>query len=475
MNTPKLSRRSFLKSAGLVTGTVLLAACGGKAAEPTAAPAAPSGGAAPAATTAPAAKTPVTLSCNTQYWDPQAWPKSAAEYKSLLAQTFPWITVQYQASDATTLETRMAAGDAPDILFVYPELAIPWAARKQLIPLTDAINADSEWKKDVDACIKSMNDGYTWKGNLYGATIAAEAECYSYNPKQFEKKGVETPDKIGLDKWTIDKFVETVKAITDGPNDKALSDKPCKGGWASDPSAYNSGFGDILYANGGKYFSEDGKKALLNSAPVLQTAQMYVDMVKGGWGLNSIESTAQGEWVCLALANQHTASVIAGDWCWGWAHKTQLERKEFEPGMFYVPAGPNGRHPLAHSAGESLFAKTKNKDAAMTYIKWVFTKPYQEATAKWYEEAPRYPARHDAAGAILDKKLLPDFFPKLFDDSWASPATPMINFMGILGYWGDTMKAVFNGSDTRPLQTVLDELNSRTQKDMDASGAGLDI
>jgi multiple sugar transport system substrate-binding protein len=474
MNTVKFSRRDFLKVAGLATGSVVLAACAQQATptkvpEPTKAPAAGE------PTKAPAAKSPVTLTTNTQYWNPQQWPQSAALYRQLLKESgFEWLTINHEAADATTLETRMAAGDAPDILFVYPELAIPWAARKQLVPLTDKINADAEWKRDVEACIPSMNEGYMWKGQLYAVTIAAEAECYSYNPKQFEKKGVKKPSEIGKDAFTIEKFAEITQALTDGPNDKPLGEKPAKG-WIGGDLGYNTGFGDLLYANGGKYFSEDGKKALLNSKEFVETAAFVSKLVKDGWAANAIELTAQGEWHCLALANMRGASVIAGDWCWGWVHKTQLERKEFEPEMFFVPSGSAGRHPLAHSAGESIYARTKNLDAALAYVKFAFTKKYQEATATTYEEAPRYPARHDAAGPILQKKLLPDFFPDLFKDSWASPTTPMINFMGILGYWGDTMKGVLAGTDTRPLQTVFDELNARTQKDMDAAGAGLDI
>jgi ABC-type glycerol-3-phosphate transport system substrate-binding protein len=200
-----------------------------------------------------------------------------------------------------------------------------------------------------------------------------------------------------------------------------------------------------------------------------------VDLVKDGWAANGIELAKQGEWICLAFANQRGAGGIAGDWCWGWAHKTQLERNEFAPEMFYTPSGPAGRHPLAHSAGESIYIKTGDLDAALAYLKFGFTREYQEATAKHYEEAPRYPARHDAAGPILEKDLLPDFFPDLFEDSWASPATPAINFMGIIGYWYDTWNAVLKGEDTRSLDQVQQELQERTQRDLDAAAAGLDL
>lgn len=476
MNPSKLSRRAFLKAAGVVSAGAVLAACGAK--EPAAAPAAEKPAAA-APTEKPAAAPPpkkaTKLTTNTQYWNPQQWPKSTQTYNQMLKDNgFDWLTIEYDASDATTLETRMAAGDAPDILFVYPELAIPWAARKQLLPLTDLINADATWKKDVEACIPSMNDGYTWRGQLYCGTIAAEAECYTYNPKQLEKKGVKPPTEFGKDAWTIDKFIEMTKAINDGPDDKPLGDRAQRG-WIGGDLGYNTGFGDLLYAIGGRYFNEDGTKALLDSPEFVETAEMVAKLVQEGHALNAIDSTAQGEWHCLAVANQHAASVLAGDWCWGWVHKTQLERNEFKPQMYFTPSGRAGRKPLAHSAGEGIYAQTKNKEAAIEYMKLLFTKPYQEATAKTYEEAPRYPARHDAAGPIEEKKILPDFFKELFNDSVASPTTPMINFMGIMGYWGDTMKNVLNGTDKRPMKEVMTELNTRTQKDMDAAGAGLNL
>lgn len=484
----KMSRREMLKGLGLVMASTALAACAPKVLKETVIVEKPVEKVVKetvivegtpqvvekVVTATPAPKKPVTLTTNTQYWDVNTWPLSTEEYRKLLdANGFDWLTMEWEQTDAATLETRMAAGDAPDIIFVYPELAIPWAARKQLVALTSYIDADPDWKKDVDAFIKSMNEGYVYKGELYGLTIAAEAECFSYNPKQFEKKGIKKPSEIGADAWTLEKFAETIQAVTDGPDDEPLGEVPMYG-WDCE-LGYNTGLGDILYSYGGKYFSEDGKKALLNSPEFVEALAFAMKQVQDGWAANGLELTKQGEWLCLALANQKVASVIAGDWCWGWTHKTQLEREEFEPEMFYVPSGPAGRHPLAHSAGEAIYTNTKNLEAALEYVKFGFTKEYQEATARMYEEAPRYPARHDAAGPIYEKKLLPDFFPKLFDDSWPSPTTPTINFMGIQGYWNDTWNAVLLGQDTRPLQEVQDELNERTQKDMDAASAGLDL
>jgi len=469
MTATKMNRRAFLKGVGLAAAGAALASCAPKATpQPEPEPAGD-------AQAQPAEREPVTLTTNTQYWDANAWPLSAGAYRDLLNESgFEWLSIEYEQTDATTLETRMAAGDAPDIVFVYPELAIPWAARKQLLALTPGIDADPEWKADVDACIPAMNEGYVYKGDLYGLTIAAEAECVSYNPKQFEKMGIPTPQEIGKDAWTLEKFAETFQAVADAEDEAdPLGEVPMKG-WDND-WGYNSGLGDIAYAFGGKYFSDDGLQVAINSPEFVAAVEFCAQARWDGWAINGIELSKQGEWLCLAFANQRAASVIAGDWCWGWAHKTQLERDEFAPEMFYIPSGSAGRHPLAHSAGESIYTRTKNKDAALEYIKFGFTKEYQETTAKFYEEAPRYPARHDAAGPIIEKELLPEFFAELFDDSWPSPATPAVNFMGIIGYWNDTFSAMLEKTDTRSVQEIMDELAERTQKDMDAASAGLDL
>jgi ABC-type glycerol-3-phosphate transport system substrate-binding protein len=130
----KPSRRDFLKIAGTMTGGVSLAACSPAATSvPTQVPAGP--------TATPA---PVTLSSNDPYLGGPGFEPIAAEYRKLLdSNGNGWLQYAYQAADTTTLETRMAGGDAPDLIYVYPELAQPWAARKQLVSLTPGISADA--------------------------------------------------------------------------------------------------------------------------------------------------------------------------------------------------------------------------------------------------------------------------------------------------------------------------------------------
>lgn len=449
MIVSRTSRRAFLKLAVTATGGAVLAACSPGAANT---PVPTSGG-------PTAVPTATTLSTNEPNFGQGYEPISNA-YRSILDKNgFGWLTIEYQPSDTTTLETRMAGGDAPDLVYVYPELAQPWAARNQIISLSPAIKADPTWQADVDTFIPAMTQGYTYNGELYAVTTAAEAEAMAYNPDQFAKQGVELPSK---DDFTLDKMAEMITA---------LADDTMKGFFAMPEN--NQSLGDILGGYGGRYFSEDGKTAMLDTPEFIQAVEYQNNLVQAGVALNGVQSNKDGQWVAAALSNRLVAMIIAGDWAWGWAHKSQLEEKVFEPGMFYIPSGPKGRHPIAHSAGIGIYSQSKGKDAALQLLRLAFTKEWQQVAAEQYEVSPRWPGRSDAGDSIFEKKLLPDFFPELFEGAQPSAVTPVINPNAIFGYMDDAYNALFKGDDKRTVAEIQAELNTRVQKDLDEAAATL--
>jgi ABC-type glycerol-3-phosphate transport system substrate-binding protein len=460
----KTSRRQFLKLAGTMAGGALLAACSPAATSaPTQAPAATSAGAATQVPSGPTAMpAAATLSTNEPNFGPGSEPIIAAYNKVLQDTGNSWLTIKYEQADTTTLETRMAAGDAPDLIYVYPELAQPWAARKTLTSLTSAINADPGWKADADAFIAGTALGNSYKGELYAVTTAAEPQCVAYNPDQFKKHNVPTPAEVGKDAFTLDKFTDLVKQV---------SDDSMKGYYTM--PEFGQGLGDILAGKGGNYFSEDGKTALLTSPEFVETVQYHLDLVKSGAGLNGVQSNKDGQWVAAALGNRLVASVMAGDWAWGWALKTQLDKKEFTPELYLLPAGPKGRHGAEHTAGIAISSATKQMDAALKFVRLAFTKAFQQVAAEQYEVSPRFPGRVDAADSLFSSKLLPDFYPQLFDGWVPMAVTPVINPNAIFGYMDDTYNAMFKGTDTRSVADIQADLQKRVQSDLDAAASTL--
>jgi multiple sugar transport system substrate-binding protein len=443
-----------LKLVVTATGGAVLAACSPAA---TSTP-----GAQPTASGPTAVPTATTLATNEPNFG-QGYEAISQAYRDLLdSKGMGWLTIEYQPSDTTTLETRMAGGDAPDLIYAYPELAQPWAARNQLTALTPFINADPAWKADADAFIPSTAVGNSYKGDLYVLTTAAEPQVVAYNPDQFAAHNVQTPAEIGKDAFTLEKMAEISAAV---------SDDKMKGYFAM--TEFGQGLGDILGAYGGSYFSEDGTQALLNTPAFIQSIEYLDGLVKSGAALNGIQSNLDGQWVAAALGNQLVAMVMAGDWAWGWAHKTQLEKKEFQPEMYFIPSGPEGRHAAAHTAGVGIFAQSKNMEAAKQFVRLGFTKEFQQIAGEQYEVSPRYPGRHDANGPIFERQLLPEWFPELFDGSVPQAVTPIMNPYASLGYMQDAYNALFKGDDTRSVAEIQEELQTRMQKDLDEAAASL--
>jgi multiple sugar transport system substrate-binding protein len=433
----------------MTAGGAILAAC------------TPSGSNTPAPTASGPTAVPsaTTLTTNEPNFGPGFEPIANAYRAVLDNHGYNWLTIEFQSADTTTLETRMAGGDAPDLVYVYPELAQPWAARSQIISLQSAIDADADWKADNATFIPAMTKGYTYKDQLYAVTTAAEAEAMAYNPDQFAAQGVELPSK---DDFTLDKMAEMITALA---NDKM------KGFFAMPEN--NQSLGDILGGYGGRYFSEDGLKAEVNTPEFVQAVEYQNNLVQAGVALNGVQSNKDGQWVAAALANELVAMIIAGDWAWGWAHKTQLEAKVFEPGMFYIPSGPKGRHPIAHSAGIAVYSQSKFQNEALQLMRLAFTKDWQTVAAEQYEVSPRWPGRSDAGNSIFEKKLLPDFFPELFDGAQPSAVTPVMNPNPMFGYMDDAYNALFKGDDKRSVAEIQEELNTRIQKDLDEAAASL--
>jgi len=458
MTRTRFSRRDFLRMTGATTGLVLLAACGsgggGQQATGTDAPAASAreGGASPGAE-------PTTLITNNQYFNTERYPTYPHRYRAALdAGGLDWLTIEHEQVDDTALEPRMAAGDAPDIIFLYPELALPWAARNQLVDLTSSIDADAEWKADHDAFIASMLDGYRLDTALYGIPFAAEAQACSYIAHHFEEAGVETPNEVGADAFTFEKFREM---------NLGLAEAGFPGFFAH--TGFNSGLGDIVTSMGGNYFSEDGTRSLVNEPGFVAAVEFQYQLLQDGGAVDGIQLARDGQWVAAALSNELASTIIAGDWAWGWAHKTNLEGGLWDPIMFYIPSGSAGRRAIAHSAGQGAYTTSGKRDAQMAFLKFSMTQAYQQIGAELYEEAPLFPSRLDAVDPIFERDLLPEFFPTLFEGTVASPATPVLNPYPIFGYMDDAFAQLWSGADTRPVQVVMDALHERVQADLDAS------
>ena len=103
----------------------------------------------------------------------------------------------------TVLKTRIANGEAPDVINIYPQNADfkGWAADGQFVDLTD--------ESDI---LGNLNDGaaeaYAVDSKIYNVPLTTNVSGIYYNKDAFDKLGIEVPKSLA-------EFQDIVKKIKD--------------------------------------------------------------------------------------------------------------------------------------------------------------------------------------------------------------------------------------------------------------------
>lgn len=293
MLTPKsqqLSRRSFLKAAGLASAGALLAAC----AAPGAAPAAPDTGAASAVNTG-ARQTVRYLS----WWFEEGnrgatWNAFIKEFND--SQSDIEVVAENIPFDAYTTKTIVAVQSGKldgDILMATPELAPRLIRSDLLMPLDDVLTRNNITD------LSSAHDAMRKDGHLYGLDMVTVAFGILYNNTRYEEAGI-TPAS------TPEEWVEVSKALTDRDNQKY-------GLWANHLVNEASDFWFQLEEWAMPYDGvwAEGTTPLLTSEPILKGLDLFKQMydvafpqgADGATGqrLFGTGATAQGLFVSAAV------------------------------------------------------------------------------------------------------------------------------------------------------------------------------
>jgi multiple sugar transport system substrate-binding protein len=219
MKTPKLSRRTFLKTSALTLTGAALASC---AAPPAAAP--------PAATAAPAEQkteteskptptpipTPAGFSTTGEKGniDVVYGADSNETFKTVVdrftAETGIGVTYEIAPADYLTwqqfMTTRLASGDTTTDSFHCDDFqAAIYGQAGWLVPLEQVVQKYSIDLKDWPQTL--INDVSSWKGKLYRLPWGNDTEIFFYRTDYFKEAGVEPPT-------TWDELVEVAKKLT---------------------------------------------------------------------------------------------------------------------------------------------------------------------------------------------------------------------------------------------------------------------
>lgn len=444
----RFTRRQALAAAGTLAAGAILAACAPAPSTPTPAPPAqapaPAPTTAPASTTAPtraqtAAVTPTTAAAQApaKATAPAATPAAAAKGPAVIAFTFwgnpemkagtdQWVAGFEKASPrvaikaihvptqyGTKLTTLIAAGDAPDVMWLFSSQVGPLVQQKQLAELDDLAKRD---KVDLKDFPQGAIQGLTLGGKLVALPQATYVEVLWYNKDLFDAAGVKYPD----DTWTWDTLEEAARKLTKGEGGTKQF------GFLVRPPSFFQQESAYIWRNGGETFSEDLSKTLLDQDLAVKAVEWYYGLkndLKVSPSTAEIQATPEMTGGDRAMKTKRVAMVQDTN-----ITPVQLQTIEdirYDLAVFPLPKGGKRGGPV-FSDNVAIAQSSKAKDAA-----WEFMKYQVGDEAQWIRSATGWnsPARLSSLKDPRFNTLLKLNWQALIDElGWARESLDYLPF-----------------------------------------------
>lgn len=357
MNSPKevekISRRSFLRLAGISAAGAILNACTSRAAVPL---------------------TPTLQSLQIVYqdWSTEWFPPMVQEMLVQFQKDHPEINVFY-VPDPADVEERllvdMQAGTAPDV-FAACCSYFPIVAQEEFtLDLRPYVEADLDKETIDDWDPAQYKSFFTQDGRQYGLPKYHGALALYFNKDLLDQYKVDYPDGS----WDYDDYLNAMKMLTDDRDGDGKIDL-----WGS---MMDISWDRIqVHVNGwGGHFNDPKNPAtsLMAEPESLQAlewirARMWDDRVMASFlDVNNLGTRD-------AFVGQRVAMVEDGSW----ALKDILANSTFRVGVAPFPAGPVRRVTLATTDGFGIYKGTQNPQAAWNLLKFLISKEYGLAMAR---------------------------------------------------------------------------------------------
>lgn len=408
--TTGLSRRRFLKMAGIAGSALALAACGTPSAAPTESEAGTGG--------APAAEG-TTISWWNQYSTATtqiAIPQIVEGFEEM----YPDITVEYEISGGPpgggeyteVLLTRIAAGNPPDTATSFDPPA-QFAARGSLSQL-DAFMEDAPYATH-DAYFEGPLNSCRWQGGIYGLPASAGAGCLIYNVDMFEEAGLPTGRADFPTTWEgLQEVSAQLTEWTDQPEQVGLV--PWGTPWLK---PVWSGL------NGGQLFDADALQYTIDTPENVEWVQFWLtwlnEQFKGDLEQLNFYGQFESAYAPGAFAEGFAAMIQSGSWA------TSDAEMQFQWEIAKFPVGPNGERSVTGYWPNWWIvpAGVTNLQEAFNFCEYFTTKGWEI----WYTYIMDTPAWINFPEGVLTTQLV--------DQVGVERATEIHNFFA--DYLNDTV------------------------------------
>ncbi|MBI2941595.1 MAG: ABC transporter substrate-binding protein [Chloroflexi bacterium] len=476
--SPKVTRRSFLRTSAAVAGGGLLvpvlAACG-QAPTPTPVPppkpAAPAPTAAPAkpAAPAPTAAPPKPTVAPTPTTAPTAVPKptvavkpTAPPAKAQITIWHPWraaiggpqiekfindfnkksttteVINEYQADLGKKIMAAAAGNTLSGIL---------WGGDMFRLALGGQVRELGDYAKsskliDLSQFNAGLVDLYTIKGKLYGLPIEMSNRAMWIREDLMKAAGLTTPKED----WTWDGFVEFAGKMTKSEGGKVVQ-------WGTDGVFFGGAMMTInwLWSNGADFFNQDETKVVVNSPEAVETLQFLVDL-----GQKHKVAPPGSQFLYQdGFESKRLAITYAGPWMWGrWIGELKIP--------IVAQQYPRKKKPASAIGGAPLYVAKAGK--AKEDASWEFLEAFlsTDANAEWAATTGYLPVRKDSGATPRYLNYVKEQAPQMAPHYAAlaygrpSPGQRLLEFGKIAAIYQAEYEAMLNLK--KPVKQALDEV-----------------
>jgi ABC-type glycerol-3-phosphate transport system substrate-binding protein len=287
------------------------------------------------------------------------------------------------------LQTRFAAGDAPDIFRTQYQKFGEFSSKGALLDVSDVFETDK------DQYNKSLMTAVSYDGKIYGLPHHTDTIAVFYNKTYLDELGIKAPDKLE-DAWTWDEFFEIGKKI----KEKGLSKNGIAVAWSA-TSAYRSI--PFFSQHGASLLTADLKNGNIDTKEGIETfsflKKMYKETMSPG---NSLKSSDDYN---MLFTSGNVGMLINGNWM---IPKFESDMKDFEFGVTYMPVNENASSDLGGN-GLAVAVDTKHAEAAKKFLSFMGDK---ENMRSFVEQGLFLPGRTDIADfdyQLKDPKMMDVF------------------------------------------------------------------
>lgn len=359
-----------------------------------------------------------------------------AEYDDIQVEFTHTPASDYQ----TVLQTRLAGGDYPDVIFLGNGDIETYVARNQLLPLDEYIERDNFDMSDISQRNLEL---YNVDGVQYGFPVDAPNQQIFYNKSIFDAAGVEVPPSDWEDEsWNWDSFLEKALALTDRDNNI----------WGWQVKTDFRAWWIWVTANGGQFFNDAGTECVLNSPESIAALQFLADLIHVHEVAPPIDVASElgsGELFISGVTAMETWFPAIG------FMRTNIA-DNFEWDVAPHPAGAAGKSTSGGGTGHTISANTENPDAAWELLKWLIS---PAAVGPWTDVMGIVPPLSSVAESdiFLSPGQLPEHVSVFTEgNAYLAPDPRHPNFVQARQIAQDTLDRLWIGQEDA--QTVCDAI-----------------